>query len=98
MLQRQVAHPLGLLDPGQGEQIVDDRSQPVRLPADDLEESTPIGRVVDPPFEERLHEPLDRGDGGLQFMGDVGDKVAADVLEVADVGDVVEHDHGAPFP
>ena len=36
--------------------------------------------------------------GRLQLVRDVGHEVAADVLQPAKIGHVVEHDHGADRP
>ena len=48
--------------------------------------------------EQRFDEALDRRDRRLQLVRDVGHEVAADVLQPAKIGHVVEHDHGADGP
>ena len=96
-LQRQVARPLRLLDPREGEQILDDRFEPIGLPRDDLEKAAAVGRVFGGAVQERLHKALDRRDRRLEFVRHVGHKIPADVFQPLQVGDVVEHDDRAPF-
>ena len=54
-----------------------------------------VDRIADRAVEQRFHESLDRGDRRLQLVRDVGHEIAADVLQAAKIGDVVQHHHGA---
>ena len=86
---------LGLpgVQPGQGEQILDDVGHPVRLGQDDPQEALlsvgghPAGAVG-----QGLGVAADVGEGGAQLVGDVGHELPAQLLVPAQVGDVVD-DH-----
>src|SRR5205823_67161 len=45
--------------------------------------------------EQRLREALNGGERGAKFVGNVGDKIAADTFEVAQFGDVVKNHYRA---
>src|SRR5713226_4673160 len=62
---------------------------------DNFEKAAAVLRVVDGASEEGFRETLNGGERGLKFVRDVRDKIAADALKLAQVGDVVEHDNGA---
>ncbi len=79
------------LQAGQGQQVLDDGIQPVGLSGDDLQETVGVFSFVHGTAEQGFHGALDGRDRGFQFMRDVGDKIAADVLEALQPGDVVEH-------
>ena len=59
-----------------------------------LEEAAPrlLGHVV---FEDGLDKAFDRGDRRAQLVGDVGDKLAAHLFQVAKAGHVKEQDRRA---
>ena len=61
---------------------------------DDLEEVLPRLRVLGI-VEQRFGVALDRGERRAQLVRDVGDEVAADLVGAAQVGDVVQDQHGA---
>ncbi len=84
-----------LLDLRQAQQIFDDRVQAVGLLGHDPQEPLGVDRVVHGAVEQRFDKALDRRDRRLQLVRDVGHEVAADVFQLAKVGDVVEHDHRA---
>jgi hypothetical protein len=84
-----------LLDLRESQQVFDDRVQAVRLLGNDSQEALGIDRVFFGAIEQRLHEAFDRSDGRLELMRHVGDKISADHFQFAEIGDVVEHDHGA---
>ena len=51
--------------------------------------------VVEGAVDQRFEETLDRGDRRPQFVGNVGDEVAPDVLEMPQPRDVVQDDEDA---
>ena len=66
----------------------------VRVPRDDLEElarAVGIGRVV----EQRFHISANRRERRPQLVRHVGDEVAPDLIGPAQIGDVVQDEHGA---
>ena len=77
-----------VLDPGEVEKVVDDPADPERLGVDPVRQTLGHLRLV--LDEERLGEEADGPHGRLQLVADVGDEVAADVLEAPALGDVVD--------
>ena len=60
----------------------------------DLEE--PLSRLgVFGLVDQRFGVALDRGQRRAQLVRDVGDEIAADLIRLAQVGDVVHHEHRA---
>ena len=74
-----------------GEYVVDQAREALGLQHDDLEEFFRHGGIVDRPVQERFHKALDGGERRFQFVGNVGDKVRAHLLEAAQFGDVLDH-------
>src|SRR5438309_3798968 len=62
---------------------------------DDLEEVEAILRIVDGAGKKRFRKTLNRGERCPEFVGNVGNKIAAHALELAQLGDVVQHNHRA---
>ena len=48
--------------------------------------------IVDSAGQKRFGEALNGGERRAEFVGDVGNEVAADALEFAKFGNVVQHD------
>ena len=84
-----------LLELREEQQVVDDGVEPVRLAGDDAEELLRGLRLAHGAVEQRLHEPLDRGDRRAEFVGDVRHEVAPEVFEPADARHVVQDHHRA---
>ena len=86
------------LEARQLEEILDQVLQALRVSDDDVGE--PLGRlriwVLERGVTERLGGGADGGDGGPQLVRDVGDEVAAQRLESAQIGHVDEHREDAP--
>ena len=84
-----------LLDPGQAEQVVDDLVEAVGLPGDDVQKAPGVFRFLHGPGQQGLHEALDGGDRGFEFMGDIGREIPPGLLQAAQAGHVVDDDQGA---
>ena len=85
---------LARLEPGQAEQVQDQLVEPLDLLVDPFQEPA-VDRVVgEGPVEEGLGIGLDRRQRGLELVRRVGDEVLPHPLEAAEVGDVVEDEHG----
>ncbi len=82
---------VGDLQPGQVDDLLDERGQPDRLALHPLGEVPDgvrvVGRVV-----HGLGEQVERADRRLQLVAHVGDEVAADLLDPAGLGAVVDED------
>ena len=61
----------------------------------DFEEAEAILRIVDGTAKKRFRKTLNRGKRRPEFVGNVGDEVAAHALEFAQLGDVMQHDNRA---
>ena len=85
---------LAPLEPGQAEQVEDQLVESLDLLVDSLEESDVDRLVVEGPIEQGLGVGLDRGQGRLELVGGVGDEVLPHPLEPAQLGHVVEDEHG----
>ena len=80
------------LDPAQVEQVVDDPADPEGLGVDAA--GQPLGHLDVGLGDEGLGQQAERAHGGLQLVAHVGHEVAADLLEPAALGDVLDHgDH-----
>ena len=89
--QAHVAH----LQVGQGQQVVDEASQPFGVALDHVEELARLPGVVGRVVQQRLGVTLYGGQGRAHLMGDVGDEIGADLLQPLQFGDLVEHQHVA---
>ncbi len=97
-LQMDIADTRFLLDPRQGQQIVDDRIQPIGLAQHHLQELDRIFAVIDGTVEEGFDITADRGDRGPQLVGDIGDEVTTDGLEPPQFGHIVDDHQCADLP
>ena len=82
------------IEPRQPQQVLDQPLHPRRVPRDDLEKLPRvlgIGRLV----EQRLDVSANRRQRRAQLVRHVGDEVAPDLIGAAQIGDVVQHEHGA---
>ncbi len=61
----------------------------------DTQETIAVVRIIDRTGQKRFREALNGGEGSAEFVGDVGDEIAADAFELTEFSDVVEHDDGA---
>ncbi len=68
--------------------------QAVALAGDLFEKMAAMLRVVHGPVEKRFDAHLDDGQRRLQFVGDVGDELLAQPFEPAQLGGVVQDEHG----
>src|SRR5438132_6602131 len=77
------------------EQIVGEPRETPRVLENDFEKADAVLRIVNGPGEERFRKTLNRGKRGFEFMGNVGYEIAPHTLELAQLGDVVQHDDRA---
>src|SRR5216684_815060 len=77
------------------EQIVGEPCQPLRVLENDLEEADSILRIVEGAGEQRFRKTLNRGERRSEFVGNVGNEITAYALELAQLGDVMQHDDRA---
>ena len=82
------------VEPRQPQQVGDQPLHPRRLPVNDAQKSLPRLFIVGV-VNQRFGVALDGGQRRAQFVRDVGDEVAADLIRVLQVGDVVQHKHRA---
>ena len=76
------------------QEILDQPLHSRRMSRDDLEELVRvfrIGRTI----EQRLDISANGCEWCPQLVGDIGDEIAPDLIGAAQVGDVVQHEHGA---
>lgn len=85
-IQREVAGPG--LDAGEVEDVLDEGVEAAGVPVDDAEHGGEVGGEVGLLLQQALAVAEDGGDGGAQFMGDVGHEFAAGALGEPDGGDV----------
>ena len=92
MLERLLAG----VEPRQAQQVAHQPLHAQRVAADDLEEPARLRRLVglDRAVEQRLDVAAHGGERRAQLVRDVGDEVAADAIGAAQVGDVVQDQHG----
>ena len=82
------------LDPGELEEVLDQRLQPVGMMQYGVDEAAQRGRIVHGAVQQGLDIALDGGQGGPELVGHVGHEVLPDLLEAPQFGRVVEHgDH-----
>ena len=91
-------HPLegflSCVEAREPQQIAHQPFHPVGVPGDRLQERAVLSGIRDT-VEKGLDVSADGCQGCAQFMRDVGDEVAADLVRAAQVRDVVEHQDGA---
>ncbi len=80
------------------QQIIREPGQPPRVFADNFDEAFPIGLVVQRAAEKRFGKALNRGQRRLEFVRDIGNKIAPHPLQPAQFRDVVQHQNGAIGP
>ena len=73
-----------------GHEVVHEAVDALAVRPDGLNEFEGVLPVVQRAFEERLGEALDGGDGGLELVGNVGHEVLAHLLQLLELGDIVE--------
>jgi hypothetical protein len=79
------------LDLGQLEEVTDQVSEPPRMAIDHLEVGAAVGFAEVGRIEQGLGEAPDRRQRGAQLVGCVGHEVAPHLLDLRQLGDVVEH-------
>src|SRR5260221_14532639 len=77
------------------EQVFGEPRKAPRMLENDLQETEAVLRVVDGAREKRFRETLNSGERRSKFVRNVGNEIAANALELAQVGDVVQHEYGA---
>ncbi len=89
--------PVRLFQSGQGEQILDDRADPLGMPDDPTSE---VGTVLgwDLGVEQSLGEATDGGQRRLQLVRDVGDELGPHPAQTAHEGQIRENGHHASGP
>ena len=92
---RQLGQPLGAGQPGQRDQLGDQRAEPRRLLEDPAGEAAHLGGVVRG-VEHGLGQQPHRADGRLELVADVRDEVAPGGLQPHDVRAVGGLDDGEP--
>ena len=91
---RRLEQLLPRIEPREPQQVLDQPLHARRVPRDDLEElprAVGVGRLV----EQRLDVAADRRERRAQLVRHVGDEVAPDLIGAPQIGDVVQHEHGA---
>jgi len=83
------------LEAGQFQQLLGHLGQGVHLGFHALEEVPCGGRIADGAVAQRLDEGLQGGDRRAQFVGGVGDKVAPQPHDAAQVAEILQDDHAA---
>ncbi len=63
--------------------------------ADDFEKPAVVAWIFESAGKERLGKTLDRREGRLELMRDVGDEIVPHALEPAQLGHIVQYDNGA---
>ncbi len=94
---RDVERFLPRLEPRESQQVLHQPLHAPRMSHDDREEPARVlgARVA---FRQRFHVAPDRRQRRPEFVGDVGDEVAADAVDAFQLGDVVQHEHDAHGP
>jgi hypothetical protein len=77
-------------DAGQAEQVDDESVQSFRLLGDAGEERATMLRILHGPFQQSFDASFDDREGRLQLMGNIGNKIAAQALESAELARIVE--------
>ena len=70
---------------GEFEQVVGETRETPRMLEDDLEEADAILRVFNRAGEQSFGETLNRGERRLEFVRYIGDEIAADAFEFAQI-------------
>ena len=65
------------------------------MAGDDSQKAVGIFWLLERTVEQGFDKAFDRSDGGLQFVRDVGDEIAAEIFQMMIASDVVEHDYRA---
>src|SRR5271169_2905883 len=60
-----------------------------------LEKAEAVLGLVKGAADKSFRKALNRGERRFEFMGDVGDEITADAFELAQLGDIVQHDDSA---
>ena len=83
------------LEAGEDEEIVEEQLKAAGMLAHDAQVAGGFlgGEILR--FHEGLEIAVKDGERGAQLVGDVGDELAADLLELFDAGDIVEHGDNA---
>ena len=90
-----VVHLLTGFEPCEAEKIEDQFVESLGLLLDPAEETYIHDLIMESSIQECLGVCLDRGEGGLQLVGDVGDEVLPHAFEASQVGNIVEDKHRA---
>jgi len=77
------------------EQIVGEPRETPRVLEDNLEEADTICGSSMAPAEKRFRKTLNGGERRFELVGNVGNEIPADALELAQLGDVMQHDDRA---
>ena len=80
---------------GDGEQVLDEQLEPFGVAVDGLQELSGDLGVVLGAVEQGFDVAFDEGQGGAEFVADVGDEFLAGVLELLEAGQIVEDQDGA---
>ena len=87
-------HPPGF-QRGNGQQILDEQIQPLRVALDDFEEAVGDLGIIARAVEQRFHVALDERERRAQFVADVGDEFLARALQLLEPRQIVEDQNGA---
>ena len=85
-VQREYLATWRTLQPGQCQQVIDDRGKTISLPGNDIKKTGEIIRIVLGALDQRLGKSLDGCNRGLEFMRYVGDKLPAQVFQPFQLG------------
>src|SRR5712691_1687414 len=77
------------------QQILGEAREAAGVLDDDFEKVPAMLRIVHGAGEQGFREALNGGKRGAEFVGNVGDEIAAHAFELAQLGDVVKHDDRA---
>ena len=87
-------HPAGF-QRGNGEQILDEQIQPLRVALDDFEKALGDFGIVARAVEQRFDVALDERERRAQFVADVGDEFLARAFELLEPRQIVKDENGA---
>src|SRR5882757_797536 len=73
------------------QQILGEARESSSMLEDDVEEAAAVLRIVQSSGNQSFSKALNRGERGTEFVRDIGNEIAADAFEFAELGDVVEH-------
>lgn len=80
---------------GEGQEVFDQEGEPVGVFFDSQEEAVEDGGVGFGSVEEGFDVAFDHGEGGAEFVADVGDEFGAGAFEEFESAEVMEHEEGA---